>query len=1112
MSAAIDFAVRSSAGGNTMGTVAGDEQANFIQVGAGDSISLNISKESVLGYQRVESDLVVELADGRTVVLLGYFDTPEGVVNHLYLSSDDAITEVLLGESADGYLVADYGPVSVFDKWSPLDDLRFTEADPVIASAGATNEPAGMGIFTPALLGLGGGGLGVAAAGGAALVGGAALSGGGGSSGTGTGGTGTGTGGTGTGGTGTGGTGTGGGSNPSVILTPSVNGAGSTQVLSTTLANPSLEVTGTGNPGDRVTISVGSSSQTATIGPGGTWSTTFPSTALPPDGNYQVEATFTGSTSTTLPGATVIIDMTPPPLVPTAGTGSVNDVENLAEYANGVTLQGTGEAGASVSVVIEQITHTTTVAPDGTWSVTFAQSEVAGGERTVPVLLTSTDTHGNVTRLTDTLVLDTVPRFLAVDQVSGDGFVNRSEQAQPVMVGGTTAALAVITVTIPGVVTNAQVTADAQGRWSYEIARGTLAEGTYTASVTTVDAAGNPTSENRTFIVDTQNTVTFSATTGHAVLGDGAVNLVESRSAITLTGQAEIGSTRVDVAWQGSTYAANINATTGAWTLTLPAGAAGLSSGATSITVTSTDRAGNSASSTLPVRVDLEAGITAGAAPGGADGVLSAAERAMGYTLEGTSDANAQVFVTYLGQERMVLADANGRWTIAMPNLASGEIAHGAEGAVISVYSVDAAGNRSETMTRNFVVDTLVRDFSFANPDLVGAVNDGALDAQKLNAAERAAGLVVEGTVEPGSFVTIQIGQFSATIPPADTASGRWSYVNPSNALPEGANASATISVRAQDTYGNQTAWEQKTIAIDTVVNNFAKADVSFAVGVDGVLSAAEAAAGLPVSGKAEAGSTITVTVDGRSHVVTSDLNGDWSTRFSRSELPSGTRSGVPASIEAVDPNGNRAFHTFTFSVDTDAPSAPQWVQDSGGGGTLSGVFTAYSADVFSYHSVGASGAAVNVSPPSGAFRMSVPVNGSSVDSELALFSSNVPDGSYLVIRDVDAAGNEASTLYLRTTGETNVELTRPGLAGFDIAAIDLSSTQGRMTITAAQLQAVTGPDQRMIIHGETDDRVSLQGATLTGRHTEPDGQTYAVYTLGGSTVFVDEDVNRTVI
>ena len=626
MSAAIDFAVRSSAGGKTMGSVAGDEQANFIQVGAGDSISLNISQESVLGYQRVEGDLVVELSDGRTVVLLGYFDAPEGVVNHLYLSSDNVITEVLLTDAGDGYLVAGYGPASAFDKWSPLDDLRFAENDPVVAAAGATNEPAGMGIFAPALVGLGGGGLGAAAIGGAALAGGAVLTGGG------SGGSGAG------GGSGSGG-GSGGGT--SVVIVPSVNGGGTTQVLSTNPPNPTLQVTGTGQPGDSVTVTVGTSSQTTTIGAGGTWSTTFPTGALPHDGTYQVQAVFTppGGASTTLTGGEVVIDMTPPPLALTEGTGGAGDVENLAEYADGVTIRGTGEAGASVSVVIEGKTHTTTVAANGSWNVTFSQTEVAGGTRTVPVEVTSTDIHNNITRVTDTLVIDTVPNALAVGQVSGDGYVNRVEQAQAVVVGGTTAAGAVVTLTIPGVVAGVPVTADAQGRWSYSIAGGTLAEGNYTIAVTTVDAAGNPSTANGAFIVDTQTAVSFSGTAGHAVLGDGVVNLAESRAAMTVTGQAEIGSTRVDVAWQGTTYAATVNATTGAWSLTLPAGAAGLVSGATVMTVTSVDRAGNTATNSLPVQVDLEAGLAVGAAPGGADGVLSGAERAAGYTLDGTADA-----------------------------------------------------------------------------------------------------------------------------------------------------------------------------------------------------------------------------------------------------------------------------------------------------------------------------------------------------------------------------------------------------------------------------------------------------------------------------------------
>ena len=62
MVAAIDFAVRGLAGGSQLGSVAGEGQGNFIQVGAGDSISLNLSRASIIGYERQGSDLVIQQA------------------------------------------------------------------------------------------------------------------------------------------------------------------------------------------------------------------------------------------------------------------------------------------------------------------------------------------------------------------------------------------------------------------------------------------------------------------------------------------------------------------------------------------------------------------------------------------------------------------------------------------------------------------------------------------------------------------------------------------------------------------------------------------------------------------------------------------------------------------------------------------------------------------------------------------------------------------------------------------------------------------------------------------------------------------------------------------
>ena len=47
---AIDFVVRDSAGGLVRGAVAGDG-GNFVQLGVGEEISLNLAQASIAGYR-----------------------------------------------------------------------------------------------------------------------------------------------------------------------------------------------------------------------------------------------------------------------------------------------------------------------------------------------------------------------------------------------------------------------------------------------------------------------------------------------------------------------------------------------------------------------------------------------------------------------------------------------------------------------------------------------------------------------------------------------------------------------------------------------------------------------------------------------------------------------------------------------------------------------------------------------------------------------------------------------------------------------------------------------------------------------------------------------------
>jgi large repetitive protein len=1077
MSAAVNFAVRDAVGGHQMGTIGGPDHGSFIQVAAGDSISLNTSISGIVSYQRLDSDLVIGLSDGGTVVLAGYFDVPEGVQNHLYLSTDGQVTEVLLTDSGQGTLFADYGPVSAWDKWSPLDDLRFVEADPVVDAAAASNEPAGMGIFTPALLGAGAGGAGLGTA---AIVGGGVLAGGlGGGGGGGGGGTGGGTGG------GGGGTGGGGGGGGSGRADPTVDDAGTTSTITTNTADPTLSVTGTGEPGDTVTVTIGGEEQTTTIGTDGKWEVIFTGRTLPDDGDWTTSVLFTqpNGQTTTLPGPEYIIDMTPPEVMVTEGVQSSGDVENAAEYADGVTLSGTGEPGASIAVQVGTITHTTKVAADGTWSVTFAQTEVAGGETTHAVTVTATDPLGNQTVVTDTLVMDTVPNPLGIDQVTVDNTVNLAESHGPLVLHGTSAPGASVEITMAGV--TQMVTVAANGSWTATWPAGTFAPGEYNAQITatTTDAAGNVSSSSHTFRVDTVASVAFSA---NAIAGDNIVNAAEAAGGVTMTGSAEAGST-VAVSWNGSTLPATV-AANGSWSVTFPSTAIAGGTYSNTATVTATDAAGNTASATHAVQVDTQTSVAIGASQAGGDNIVSGAEREGGVSLTGTAEPGAQVAVTLEGVTHKVTAGANGAWAATFT---TAEIPAGTYNSTVSVVSTDLAGNTASA-SHAIHVDTEVQ--SFARETLSTGTDN------VLNAAEAAQGLTVTGTVEPGSSVIVQLGN-GASVAAVVDGSGHWSATIPSGSIPSG-EGSASLTVRATDAVGN-TAIHSETVQIDTAVRNFTRSGGS--IGGDGVLNADEVAQGLTLTGTAEPGSAITLQLaNGQTLHTVATASGTWEATFTSGMLPHGEGTSS-VTVSAVDHAGNTDTFTHTFTYDTVAPDTPDvraLYKDADG---LFGIATDASPDAYSFFQVDSTGSAISL----GATETHVASKG--WDSfEL---SQSVPDGSYLVINTEDAAHNQTSTLFItNTTAASTVELDRAGLAGFDLSAIDLSKApEAHMTINENQLLALTGADHTLMVKGDGLDQVTLVDASPTGQTTVVDGQSYAIYTLGshGATILLDEDIQK---
>jgi len=1043
MANAIEFAVRDSAGRVQNGTVAGDGQGNFIRVGSGDAVSLNLSKASIVAYEQQGGDLLIKLTDGRTVLLSGYFNEMPGDVNHLYLSTNGEIAEVKVTEGGDGVLFASYGVAEGWGKWSPLDDLRFTSADATGAYVTASDDPAGMGPLVPGLLGLGGLGAAAAVAGGAVLIGG-------------------------------GGGGGGGRAAPTVDAQP-------TTTLTTNTTDPHLGVTGTGEPGDTVVVTVGTLTQTATITPGGTWAVTFPSTGLPEDGSYTagVAVTQPNGTVTPLTGPALIIDMTPPDVEVVQGTQSTGDVENAVEYEDGVTVNGTGEPGAGIAVQVGTHVQTTTVAANGTWSVTFPQTQVAAGEYELPVTITATDPLGNRTVLNDVLVIDTVPHPIGFNAVTGDNVVNFVESQAGLVVTGTSTAGATLSVTLQGL--TQQTTVAANGTWSVTYPAGTLPGGEYTAtlSATTTDAAGNISTATHSFEVDTSTSVAFAP---GAVAGDGVVNATEAGAGVVLTGTAQAGAS-VSVAWNGTTLPATV-AGDGSWSVTFPASAIAGGTYATTATVTATDAAGNTATATRPIQIDTQTSVAI-ASPQVTDDIVSGAERAGGIALTGTAEAGSNVAVTFEGVTRTVTAGANGTWTASF---ASSDYRAGTYASTVSVTATDLAGNTA-TATHLVNVDTEVQNFARTT---LSTGSDAVL-----NGAEAAQGLTVTGTVEPGSSVLVSFGNGSAHTASV-AADGTWSVTIPATQVPAGEN-SVTLTAVATDRVGNSATLTEQ-VSVDTVVRNFARTGGEIAG--DGVINAVEATQGLTLNGTVEPGATVVIRLgNGAEHTVLATSEGTWSVTIPPSEIPRGEMNAT-FTYTATDHAGNVASITETVGIDTTAPGAPEVVSFSRDSSGLRGIGAEATDDLYSF---------TRIDPDGGTSAVTATRTDDAVYHETNFrFGATVPDGSYLVINTEDAAGNESSTLLIvNNTNAPEVDLSRDGLQAFDFTAIDLTfAPDADLRITEAQLRNLTGPDQQLLVKGDSDDSVMLIGGVDSGQTRSVEGETYRLYSLGtGASVLVDDDI-----
>lgn len=863
----IDFVVRDQAGALQRGTVA--ENANFhvIQATSGQEISLNLRQTDFQSHQRSGDNLVLTLNDGSVITIENYFNDT-GVANRLFISADGYLNEVAFVEGEGGGLYAQYGPTEQWGKWSPSDDLIYLGRSDVASVPGGVepgDDEVSM-LAAPLLGGVVGGG-GAAAAAGAAVVGGAAVIGGG------------------------------GGGGGSSAAAPFVNDAETTGTVGGDDAVEQIIVTGGGEPGSDVVVTIGDKDVTTIIGEDGTFEAVFEGDNFPEDGDHEAEVVVTtDGTEAVLDGPTFIIDTTAPTVTLSQGTQSVGDFFNGEAFADGVTLAGNGEAGASVDVTIAGITRSTTVAEDGTWSVTFETGTLQGGEYESDVLISTSDQYGNTSTSTETLVVDTVAPTVAVTsgtQSVGDSF-NAASFAGGVTLNGTGEPGSTVQLTIGGITRNATV--GDNGAWSATWQAGTLPAGEYISDVTivTTDAFGNSSTSTEQLVVDTVSEVAIAA---DAVEVDGVINAAERGDGVTLTGTSQPGST-VQVSFGGATRDAVVDAN-GNWSADFAA--TEIPTGETTATVTAvaTDTAGNTATATSQVEIDtLVNNLAFTGQTGGNDGVINATEAAQGIVMTGTVEPGSSVMVQ-LGQiSRAATVAADGTWTVSF---APSDIPAGTYTSTMTATATDAAGN-VDSVSQTVTVDTEAGSLTISPLPVEGD--------DVVNAAEASDGVAISGTADAGAVVQVTLAGVTHTV--VANGSGQWTAYYAAGEVAQGVYT-ADISATTTDAAGNSRS-ASDSVRVDTRVDNLSLNTVEG----DDIISGAERLenGGVLVTGTSEIGSSIIVTLDGASVNGAVDANGNWSVTFAPGQVSQGTIN-TTVSVKATDAAGNTATASHGVLIDT---------------------------------------------------------------------------------------------------------------------------------------------------------------------------------------------------
>jgi len=724
----------------------------------------------------------------------------------------------------------------------------------------------------------------------------------------------------------------------------------------TNKADPTI--TGTAEADSTVTINVnaGAHTGTTTADAIGNWSYGITSGWLNAGANtiFVTAEDSVGNTSIASGNLVITSDTAVPaaPATPDLDAGSDTGGSNSDNYTSDTTptISGTCEANATITINLNNVDITTVADSngDGLWSYTFSNVLTGSATGTAnSIKVKQTDLAGNTSAAYSavlTVTLDTsssAPAGLDMTAGTDTGTTNSDDitNNDNCVINGTCEADATVHIYVNGTEEGSVVDGDGDGNWSYTFQNSELVEGNNAITATAEDNAGNAEGVPSSTLTITLDTILATPAVpdlqAGSDSGDSDDNITSTNNPV-FDGYVEPGtSVQLKVETVATGAAATANATTGYWSKQLTGGDVLAVAGDYDITITVTDTAGNSLTSSVltityyptgaqPATPKLMTATDSGSS--NSDGITNVSAATVYGSVAGanTVEANATVHVRIAAVEvGTTVADDNGNWSYTF----DGDLAVGAN--QVSIYITNLADEDSIASNNLTVTYDITANAPAAAPDLLAAGDTGTSNSDNITSDTNLTFTGANNSVEAGARVYLRVNGSAVNNVLAD-GNGAYSVTG---TLAEGTN---TVDIYYVDTAGNtSTDSANLSVVVDATISVPSAPDLDS--GSDTGTSSSDDYTGdtMPtISGTCESGATISIHLNGAdAFATTSDAadgstDGIWTYTFGAGINASATGTANTIKIAQTDTAGNTSAYGATLTITVDSSIAQPVLPD----------------------------------------------------------------------------------------------------------------------------------------------------------------------------------------